>query len=220
MALRSSDVVEKSLRLQGASHPATRQAVADLVRSMNSYYSNLIEGQSTHPKNIDRALAQDFSEKPDTARRQRIAVAHISAERELEAEGVAKEEVLRGAYLRKAHETFFGHLAQADRMVEDRVVVPGALREADVKVFRHHPPTWSSVPRFLERADQSWPDFKVGPKSRLYLQGALRGMTAALRRLRETRRLGEDSSLVASFEERRRLVKKDSFDALAAKSRA
>ncbi len=121
---------------------------------MNSYYSNLIEGQSTHPRNIDRALAQDFSEKPDTARKQRIAVAHIAAERELETESVAEDAVLRSACLRKAHGTFFGHLAADDRMVKDRVVVPGALREEDVTVFRHHPPTWSSIPRFLERADQ------------------------------------------------------------------
>jgi Fic family protein len=154
LALRSRDVVEKSLRLQGASHPGTRKAMAELVRSMNSYYSNLIEGQSTHPKNIDRALAQDFSEKPDTARRQRIAVAHITAERELEAESVAEDAVLRSAYLRKGHRTFFGHLAEDDRMVKDRVVVPGALREEDVTVFRHHPPAWTSIPRFLERADQ------------------------------------------------------------------
>jgi len=154
LALRSRDVVEKSLRLQGASHPATRQAVAELVRSMNSYYSNLIEGQSTHPTNIDRALAQDFSDKPDTARKQRIALAHIRAERELEAERVAEEDVLRSACLRKAHQMFFGRLDEADRMVEDRVVTPGELRKEDVKVFRHHPPTWRAVPRFLGRADQ------------------------------------------------------------------
>ncbi|MCU0949955.1 MAG: Fic family protein [Burkholderiaceae bacterium] len=51
---------------------------------MNSYYSNLIEGQGTHPLNIEAALRKDFSESPDTARRQRLAVAHIEAERELE----------------------------------------------------------------------------------------------------------------------------------------
>lgn len=153
LALRSRDVIEQSLRLQGTAHASTRKAIAELVRSMNSYYSNLIEGQSTHPKNIDRALAQDFSDKPDTARKQRIAVAHITAERELEGEGVAEEEVLRSHYLRKAHQAFFGHLEESDRMVEDRVVIPGALRTEDVQVFRHQPPTWGSVPLFLERAD-------------------------------------------------------------------
>lgn len=42
---------------------------------MNSCYSNRIEGQSTHPL---------FSSRPAVARLQRIALAHIEAERELE----------------------------------------------------------------------------------------------------------------------------------------
>ena len=37
------------------------EAVGDLVRSMNCYYSNLIEGHNTHPIDIERALAEDFS---------------------------------------------------------------------------------------------------------------------------------------------------------------
>jgi Fic family protein len=154
LALRSREVLEKSFRLQGAAHPSTRQAIAELVRSMNSYYSNLIEGQSTHPRNIDRALAQDFSNRPETARRQRIAVAHIVAERELEAGGIGEEHVLTSAHLCRAHQAFFGQLEPADRMVEERTVTPGALRQEDVRVFRHQPPTWTSVPRFLDRADQ------------------------------------------------------------------
>jgi Fic family protein len=154
LALRSRDVVEKSLRLQGAAHSSTRRAVAELVRSMNSYYSNLIEGQSTHPRNIDRALAQEFSESPDTARKQRIALAHINAERKLEAQGVTEEAVLTSKYLSTAHEAFFGELCEADRLTDDRVVTPGAFRERDVSVFRHHPPTWTALPRFLQRADE------------------------------------------------------------------
>ena len=35
-------------------------ALADLVRSMNCYYSNLIEGHDTHPVDIERALKDDF----------------------------------------------------------------------------------------------------------------------------------------------------------------
>lgn len=51
------------------------------------------------------------------------------------------------------------------------------------------------------------------------LQGAVHGMTQALRQLKKTGRLDEDSGLVATFEERQRTVRKDYFDALASKSR-
>jgi hypothetical protein len=41
---------------------ATVRGLGDLVRTMNCYYSNLIEGHRTHPIEIERALAQDFSD--------------------------------------------------------------------------------------------------------------------------------------------------------------
>lgn len=63
---RTRAVVEASYRLQGV-HAATRASLRELVRAMNSYYSNLIEGQGTHPANIARALKKDFSENPDIA---------------------------------------------------------------------------------------------------------------------------------------------------------
>src|ERR1700741_1960677 len=37
-------------------------SLADLVRSMNCYYSNLIEGHNTHPIEIARALHADYSQ--------------------------------------------------------------------------------------------------------------------------------------------------------------
>ena len=52
-------------------------SLADLVRSMNCYYSNLIEGHDTHPIDIERALKGDYSK--DTKKRdlQLEAKAHI-----------------------------------------------------------------------------------------------------------------------------------------------
>ena len=41
-----------------------RNSLADLVRAMNCYYSNLIEGHDTHPIDIERALNNDYSRDP------------------------------------------------------------------------------------------------------------------------------------------------------------
>jgi hypothetical protein len=38
--------------------------LAELVRSMNCYYSNLIEGHNTHPVDIERAVHDDLSSDP------------------------------------------------------------------------------------------------------------------------------------------------------------
>ena len=122
---------------------------------MNSYYSNLIEGQGTHPANIARALNKDFSDQPDTAQRQRIAVAHIDAERELEAAHAPEAQALTSAFLQRAHASLYGRLASADRTSPNgHVVQPGTLRQQDVTAGRHHAPGYASVPAFLARADE------------------------------------------------------------------
>ena len=41
--------------------PGVITPLADLVRAMNCYYSNLIEGHATHPVDIERALAGEYS---------------------------------------------------------------------------------------------------------------------------------------------------------------
>ena len=46
---RAAAVVDQSFRLSGKVHPATGARLRELLRAMNSYYSNRIEGQSTHP---------------------------------------------------------------------------------------------------------------------------------------------------------------------------
>jgi len=43
-----------------------------LLRSMNSFYSNKMEGQHTLPLEIEQALRNDYSQDEDKARRQRL----------------------------------------------------------------------------------------------------------------------------------------------------
>lgn len=158
---RTRAVVEKAFRLQHAVAPGTRQALQDLVRGMNSYYSNRIEGQGTHPSNIERALGCDFSESPPVAQRQRIALAHIEAEKELEASLPATQVeafALRSSFLANAHAALYRRLAVGDRTTDDgRIIEPGAPRQEDVSVGRHQPPMASSVPAFLSRMDEVYP---------------------------------------------------------------
>ena len=52
------DLATKASGLSSQLPPAVRRSIGDLVRSMNCYYSDLIEGHDTHPRDIDRALSQ------------------------------------------------------------------------------------------------------------------------------------------------------------------
>jgi hypothetical protein len=53
------EVTAKAAALRASLPPGLVAPVADAVRAMNCYYSNLIEGHDTHPVDIDRALKGD-----------------------------------------------------------------------------------------------------------------------------------------------------------------
>src|ERR1039457_4282649 len=55
-------------------------SLADLVRSINCYYSNLIEGHDTHPVDIERALKNDYSKDAWKRDLQLEAKAHITVQ--------------------------------------------------------------------------------------------------------------------------------------------
>ena len=61
----------------GRLHPRTAASLADLVRLMNCYYSNLIEGHSTTPRDIERALIGDLDAEEGRPNLQVEARAHI-----------------------------------------------------------------------------------------------------------------------------------------------
>src|SRR5258707_555046 len=88
-------------RLRAALHPITRNLVRELVRSMNSYYSNLIEGHRTRPRDIDAALRKDFSADPAQRSLQIQHLAHIEVQAEMEARlpGMAAGEVCSAEFL-------------------------------------------------------------------------------------------------------------------------
>lgn len=151
---RAAAICQDATELSGIAHPTTQQSLRELVRAMNSYYSNRIEGQSTSPLNIELALKRQFSPESETARLQRLALAHIEAERELEARVRAGEPALNTAFVLEAHRALYGRLAPEERMSDGRVIEPGGVRLENVTVGHHVPPEFESLPRFFERFDQ------------------------------------------------------------------
>src|ERR1700730_7300797 len=77
----ATDLVAKASGLATRLHPVLRASVGDLVRSMNCYYSNLIEGHNTLPVDIDRALKDDYSGDPKWRNLQLEARPHIEVQR-------------------------------------------------------------------------------------------------------------------------------------------
>lgn len=136
-------------------------SLADLVRSMNCYYSNLIEGHHTHPVDIERALAGDYSTDARKRDLQLEAQAHIEVQRWIDAGGL-KGRAVTAEGIHEIHRRFCAQLPGDLLWVEDAEtkerlkVVPGATRHHHVRVGQHLAISPGAVPRFLQRFEQMY----------------------------------------------------------------
>ena len=152
-------VIQKSAALGTRQHPVTLVSLHELLRIINSYYSNLIEGHNTHPYDIVRAMQKHYDAEPAKRNLQKESVAHIAVQRDMEQRlrdepgiNVAGREFLCGL-----HREFYRQLPEEFQLVKDpetgreRRVAPGALRDEAVKVGHHVPPGSGSLEALLGR---------------------------------------------------------------------
>ncbi len=136
-----------------------RDALADLVRSMNCYYSNLIEGHDTHPIDIERALKNDYSNDPRKRDLQLEAKAHIAVQQWIDGGGLAGRTVSTES-IKEIHHRFCALLPDDLLWVENPdpgkrlKVVPGEFRKRDVRVGQHVSISPGAVPRFLAQFER------------------------------------------------------------------
>jgi Fic family protein len=139
-----------------------RRPLADLVRAMNCYYSNLIENHDTHPIDIERALRADYSTEPEKRDLQKEAIAHIAVQAWIDAGGLCDRTPTAQSAILEIHERFCANLPDALLWVENPTthetwrVVGGCLRKQDVKVGDHTPPSPGSLSRFLQRFEGAY----------------------------------------------------------------
>jgi Fic family protein len=155
-------LIAEANQLAGRVHPILRSSIGDLVRSMNCYYSNLIEGHITQPRDIDRALANDFSTEPERRELQQEALAHIYVQQLIDSERDPDAWPASAAYASWLHEEFCSRLPPEMLWITDPrtgqrlQIVPGEWRRRDVEVGRHVPPDYQDLPAFMTRFDRAY----------------------------------------------------------------
>ena len=174
---KASDLIRESASLGASAAPAAATELRALLRSMNFYYTNRIEGEHTRPADIERALRQDFSTESNVARRQRLAVSHIQTEivceRVIREKLDAGENVVSWLYstpaLQWMHLQLFGSLNQEDLLLADgSLLVPGHIRTRGVAVGNHE----AAVPAFLARWAEVYGQSRRGEASVVALAAA------------------------------------------------
>jgi Fic family protein len=155
------DLTKRGASFRASLPAGLAEPLADFVRSMNCYYSNLIEGHDTHPVDIERALNDDFSKEPKKRNLQLEAKAHIAVQRWIDEGGLRYRELKVGGIL-EIHRRFGALLPDDLLWVEnpdtgERIrVVPGELRKRDARVGRHVAISPGALPRFMARFEQSY----------------------------------------------------------------
>ena len=157
------DLNRTTARLAGSMPSEIQKEMARLVRSMNCYYSNFLEGHQTTPREIERALRKDFSNDSKQRILQYEALAHIHVQQLIDTAcdpqdlWPASEE-----YTKWLHREFCSRLP-AELLVMRTVdtgrevhVVPGEYREGPVDVGQHDPPHYAAIPNFMRRFTEAY----------------------------------------------------------------
>lgn len=172
------DLSLQASALAGRVNPIVQQSMGTLARSMNCYYSNLIEGHDTHPRDIDRALSNDYAKEPQRRALQHEAVAHIEVQKRIDERKDDQSDPVSVQYILWLHREFCQRLPEQLLWVDNPDthqnvrVHPGELRTGEVAVGIHIPPAAGVLPEFLRRLEQAYSSNHLSKLRRIIGVGA------------------------------------------------
>ena len=187
-----AELAAATAKLESALAPQTAQSLAAMVRIMNTYYSNLIEGNVTRPRDIETALASGAilaSEMPQTAQIEQAlaesgrandllieAVAHVRVQAKIDEMAVGSQlpEPASEAFIKWLHEEFYLGASASMLKISGKgrtfQMVPGVWRSAaeqDVAVGRHLPPASERVGDFMAYFSKRYQFAPMGKAARI-----------------------------------------------------
>ena len=154
-----------SSALGGRLHHKTGSNLADLVQVMNCYYSNLIEGHNTRPRDIERALSGDFDTDEKRRNLQIEALAHIRVQREIDQQFSLGRlaEPASAKFIRWLHQEFYRDASEEMLTIKNEhvsfLMTPGEWRTLpahDNVVGRHIPPSSVRVADFMNYFEEKF----------------------------------------------------------------
>lgn len=161
--LASSGLPDKAVQLSAASAKlagqipeATRETIIRHMEVINSYYSNLIEGNSTLPHEIRAAQAGEFSANPVKRDLQLESIAHINVQKWLGNKKPDLNTLFTPEFIQTIHREFYENVPESLHLIKDLEgnvigkVIPGQWREHEVKVGQHVAPSHDDVPALMK----------------------------------------------------------------------
>jgi Fic family protein len=169
------DVFDKAQGIGRSLHPETIKAVGELLRTVNCYYSNLIENHDTHPIDIEKAMKSEYAVNTRKRDLQKEARAHVEVQIEIEKKLSQEPEikVISKNFLCWLHAEFYKSMPEDFRIVTNpqtgrsEKIEPGALRHFNVMVGRHLPPPSGEIEQYLSRLSEVYDPKRHKPAAAL-----------------------------------------------------
>jgi Fic family protein len=177
----TTELAAASAALGRSLHPRTAENLASVVRIMNTYYSNLIEGHNTRPKDIERALAGELDKHSERRNLQIEAAAHVRVQAEVDqmaSQGNLPEPASTD-FIRWLHREFYRDASPDTLRIKGKTqsfaMTPGEWRarpEHDVEVGRHNPPSSNCVADFMDYFAERYRFDRMGKGTRIVAMAA------------------------------------------------
>lgn len=143
---KAERIIIESAKLTGNLNIHVINAIKDNLRTINSYYSNKIESEGTHPIDIERAMKNDFSQDDKKKSMQQLSLVHIEVQKYLESTLDISTPAYSLEKILEIHKVFYDkeemkyalNIKSGDLEVE---MIPGELRKGYVRVGEHIPPS-------------------------------------------------------------------------------
>ena len=142
---------QQSAKLLGQLAPHTRLTLEAYMRVINSYYSNLIEGNATRPHEIRAAQRGDYSADSAKHDLQEESLGHMAVQAWLQKQAPDVERIFTPEFIQEVHRQFYLHIPESlwelknDQGEVRGKVIPGEWRAQEVKVGVHEPPAADSL---------------------------------------------------------------------------
>ena len=154
----AEEVCIKSATLTGGHNIFTIEAIKELLRTINSYYSNKIESQGTHPIDIDRAMKEDFFDDAKKKNLQILSLQHIEVQKFVEEYFIKNKSLtpFSEEFIKSIHNNFYSsrdmevflNIKQNDKYIQMRA---GEFRDKDVYIAKHIAPEYQHIESLINQ---------------------------------------------------------------------
>lgn len=154
---KAISLVSQAAKLTGQLAPLTLMRLEQHMAAINSYYSNLIEDNSTRPHEIRAAQRGNYSGDPAKRDLQQESLAHMQVQEWLAEQKPDLDTLFTPEFISRLHREFYQRVPESLWLIKDEqgntaaTLVPGEWRSGAVIVGQHLPPPAPDLPALMQK---------------------------------------------------------------------